>query len=162
MDATGVEFFKHNTWANLRLLDACIELSEPQLDASAQGTYGSIRDTLFHLVGSEEGYVARLTGEALENPLRRGDPFPGVADLRERALRSGEALTAAAARLSPDTVLEGIWRGELYAIPVAIVLLQVINHGTEHRAQVAAILTQQSVTPPAIDAWTYREVTVGS
>jgi uncharacterized damage-inducible protein DinB len=157
MGATMVEFFKHNTWANLRLLDACAELSEEQLDASAEGTYGTIRNTLVHFVGNEDNYLARLTDQAPQNPLRHGDPFPGVADLRERARRSGEALTAVAARLSPDKVLEVTWHGESHRIPAAIVLLQVINHATEHRAQVAAILTQLGITPPVMDGWTYHE-----
>ena len=157
MDVTVVEFFKHNTWANLGLCDTCAGLSEAQLDATAPGTYGRVRDTLVHIVANQENYLALLTGEAPQNPLRRGDPFPGVAALRERARASSEALTAAAARLSPDTVLRGTRHGEPYAIPAAIVLLQAINHATEHRAQVATILSQQGITPPELDSWAYHE-----
>ena len=36
---TGLpDFFKYNLWANLRLLDACIQLSDEQLDANMIGT----------------------------------------------------------------------------------------------------------------------------
>lgn len=70
MDTTLVELFRQNQWANLRLLDACSELSEEQLDASIVGTYGSIQDTLCHIMAAEERYVYRLTGDLPERPLR--------------------------------------------------------------------------------------------
>ena len=44
----------------------------------------------------------------------------------------------------------GIWR-----MPVSLFLLQVINHATEHRSQVATILTRLGVEPPEMDGWTY-------
>ena len=45
-----VMFCEHNTRANLRLLDFCARLSDEQLDASAPGTFGRVRDTLVHIV----------------------------------------------------------------------------------------------------------------
>jgi uncharacterized damage-inducible protein DinB len=49
------DFFKYNLWANLSLLDACAQLSDAQLDATTKGVYGSVRQTLMHLVSYEEG-----------------------------------------------------------------------------------------------------------
>ena len=49
------------------------------------------------------------------------------------------------------------WRGADYTLPVWLLLVQAINHATEHRAQVAAILTQQGIEPPSLDGWTYHE-----
>ena len=40
-------------------------------------------------------------------------------------------------------------------MPVSLFLLQAVNHGTEHRSQVATILTQLGVEPPEMDGWTY-------
>ena len=45
-----VTLYEHNTRANLRLLDFCAGLSDEQLDASAPGTFGRVRDTLVHIV----------------------------------------------------------------------------------------------------------------
>jgi len=33
----------------------------------------------------------------------------------------------------------------------------VINHATEHRAQIMAILTQLGIQPPDLDGWSYFE-----
>ena len=64
MPAGLPDFFKFNLWANLRLLDACAQLSNAQLDATIIGTFGSIRETLMHLFASEEGYARHVTGKA--------------------------------------------------------------------------------------------------
>jgi len=39
--------------------------------------------------------------------------------------------------------------------PKTIILTQAINHATEHRAQIMAILTQVGIQPPELDGWTY-------
>jgi len=44
------EAFAHHVWATLRLIDGC-ELSPEQLEAAVPGTYGSILETMRHLVG---------------------------------------------------------------------------------------------------------------
>lgn len=81
-----VEFFNHNTWANLRLLAACAALTEAQLDVVLPGTYGSIRNTLVHLIGAEERYL-RLLGHPADDILTHGAAYPGLADLERRVRR---------------------------------------------------------------------------
>jgi uncharacterized damage-inducible protein DinB len=48
---TLTTLFRHHLWANLRLFERCAGLTNEQLDAPVVGTYGSIRDTLQHIVG---------------------------------------------------------------------------------------------------------------
>jgi uncharacterized damage-inducible protein DinB len=40
-------------------------------------------------------------------------------------------------------------------MPASLILLQAVNHSTEHRSQVATILTQLQIEPPAMDGWAY-------
>ncbi|MBA2488933.1 MAG: hypothetical protein H0V36_06350 [Chloroflexi bacterium] len=54
--------FEHHVWATLRLVDACLPLSPEQLGTAAPGTYGSILDTMRHLVGSDSSYLFTMTG----------------------------------------------------------------------------------------------------
>jgi uncharacterized damage-inducible protein DinB len=159
MDAILTDFFEHNTWANLRLLDACAGLTEAQLGAAVPGTFGQLGATLVHLVAAEESYAARLTEAERPDRSWTEGPFPGVAALRERARRCGEALVAAAAREKAGRILRGTWCGEPYALPASTILIQAINHATEHRAQVATILSQIGIEPPAMDGWTYGDET---
>ena len=46
MDHPLIELFRHNLWANEKLLAACEKLDEAQMGASVPGVYGTIRDTL--------------------------------------------------------------------------------------------------------------------
>ena len=65
MDGALHALYRHKTWATLRLIEHCQGLDDADLDATTPGTYGSIRDTLHHLVRTEESYFARLTGRRL-------------------------------------------------------------------------------------------------
>ena len=40
-------------------------------------------------------------------------------------------------------------------MPASLILLQAVNHATEHRSQIATILTQLGIEPPAMDGWTF-------
>ncbi len=151
-----VEFFTHNTMMNRRLLETCRTLTPEQLAATATGTYGSIGRTLVHLANAQVNYTARLLDT--ERPERLPeDPFPGFVALTERLDRGNAELEQAAARGDQDRTVQvtgddppGTW-----SMPVPLFMLQAVNHGTEHRAQVAAILTQLGIEPPAMDGWTY-------
>jgi uncharacterized damage-inducible protein DinB len=156
------EIFRHNLWANLRLLEACAALSEEQLDLSAPGTYGRVRDTLVHLFGAESRYVARLRSEPPATNPEEPAGWPGLARLRESGQRSGEALIELATQTPPDLVLQGTRRGEPFKLSAAVVLIQSINHATEHRSHVVSILTQNGVSLPELDGWAYgRETGIG-
>lgn len=157
MSETLIELCHHNVWANQRLFDACAGLSDAHLDATLIGTFGSIRDTLMHLAGAQARIAAALSGAAPVSVNRDGDPFPGLAALRDDAHTSGEALAGLAARAQAGATVTTTWRGEAYTLPVWMLLAQAITHATEHRTQVAAILTQQGIEPPGMDVWTYHE-----
>jgi uncharacterized damage-inducible protein DinB len=54
MNAALLELFRHKTWATLRLIEYCQSLDDEHLDATIPGTHGTNRETLRHLVESEE------------------------------------------------------------------------------------------------------------
>lgn len=166
MSAMLAEFFRHNLWANLRLIDACAGLSEETLDATLPGTFGSVRETLVHIVNGEVSYRARIAGGerpiSLPNvssidELREYARSISIDELRERARTAGEALIATAEQADADRVIEGTWCGEPHAYPLSTLLIQAINHGADHRSQIATILTQHGIEPPNIDGWTYDD-----
>jgi uncharacterized damage-inducible protein DinB len=155
-DLPLVALFRHNLWANLRLLDACAALNEQQLAATTAGTYGPIYNTLRHIVAAEQGYLRRLSGRQPETPLQPEDN-PDVAALRDYARHTGEGLIAIAASAAPADVVPLEWDDQQWPVPASLILTQAINHATEHRAQVMTILTQQGVEPPDLSAWAYIE-----
>src|SRR5215211_4295946 len=83
--------FAHNAWANLKLLSFCEHLSDAQLDATAIGCFGSIRDTLQHIVGAEVSYVERVNGKLPPQPLSPGQ-VPGFAVMKDAVRWAGDEL----------------------------------------------------------------------
>jgi len=152
-----MEFFRHNAMMNQRLMEACRVLSPGQLAATATGTYGSIGATLVHIANSQEGYAARLLDA--ERPERLPeDPFPGFGALTERLLHGDAQLEEAAAEAGREdrkVQVTGDDPPGTWWMPVSLFLLQAVNHGTEHRSQVATILTQLGIEPPEMDGWAY-------
>ena len=149
--------FRHHLWANLRLLNACKMLTDQQLQTSIVGGYGSIDDTLQHMVRSEYGYFMRVsTGEPYDHP--SDAPPLTFAEMAESLRISGEGLIEWAPRVQPDTNVQVNWKdGTSVSVPLAIFLTQSINHATEHRAQIMAILTQLGIEPPDLSSWSYFE-----
>src|SRR5215210_4615824 len=96
--------FAHNTWANLKLLDFCARLSDAQLDATAIGCFGSIRDTVVHIVGAEVSYVVRVNGKLPPQPFSRGE-FPGFASLKDAVRWTNDELLQLALSARQDTLV---------------------------------------------------------
>ena len=152
--------FDHNTWANLKLLDFCEALSDEQLDTSVPGSYGSIRDTLQHIVGSEVSYVHRVNGKLpAERPTR--DRFAGFAVLKQAARWAGDELLALALSARADTIVQEVEPPAVVRYKLASLMVQAINHSTEHRTQVSTIITQLELAPPDMTGWQYMEETGG-
>jgi len=157
MNEVFLDLYKHNLWANQKLLAACESLPAEVLAADAKGTYGTVLDTLVHLVAAESRYVMRMTEQrAPENLLNEGT-FPGLEDLKQRARASGEELIALAAKTTANETVVVDEDGQKLNIRLSTYFAQAINHSTEHRAHVCTILTQQGIDPPRVDVWGYWE-----
>ena len=135
-----INIFNHHLWANLRLLDSCNQLTIEQMQAKVIGTFGSIQETLEHIVRAERSYFSRIsTGQPYRHP---PDAAPmTIADMLESARQTGLGLID--------------WDGTFRDVPKTVLLTQAINHATEHRAQIMVIMTQLGVEPPDLDSWTY-------
>jgi uncharacterized damage-inducible protein DinB len=151
-----VRLFEHNNWANDQIIQACSALSDEQLDAEpVSATKGSIRQTLLHLVAAQRGYLSLLT---LPVEARLREPL-AFAELQESARSSGEGLLALARDESGERLKAQIRTTDGYLVDPWVVMVQVINHATEHREQINSMLSALGVTPPNLDGWTYGEVT---
>lgn len=151
---TLTTLFSHNLWANLRLLERCAGLTEEQFNATIIGTYGSIHDTLQHIATAERSYFSRITtGQPYRRP-KDASPMT-IAEMTESLRASGTGLIEWAPKVQTDETVQVDWEGTPRDVPKTILLTQVINHATEHRAQVMAILTQLGIQPPELDSWNY-------
>ena len=147
--------FDHNRWANEVLLEACRGLTDEQFATSVHGTYGDLGSTLAHIASGETYYTVLLTRWRPATAWQQDDPFPGIDELLEVVRETGRRLADAARTMPADSTIE---RDPGEHIPVGVILVQAINHATEHRGHAATILTQLGITPPAMDGWEHGGV----
>ena len=146
--------FGHHVWASLRLIESCEDLSAEQLASSVPGTYGSVLDTLRHLVGSDRWYLYRIGGE---RATLIDEDRMDLSQLRAAMEENGVGWTEVVdGEPDPDAMI--VTRreddSETHAA-LGIRLAQVLHHGTDHRSQVCTALTALGLEPPEIDAWAY-------
>jgi uncharacterized damage-inducible protein DinB len=162
MESHLVEMFKQNQWANQKLLDFCEGLDTSLLDATAAGVFGTVHDTLRHILNAEIRYIAILTSPRPDELSIRDETLPLIAELKRRNIRAGEGLIRCAKEIPDGTILKGEDREGDYQAPASNIFVQAFNHSTDHRSQISTILTQHGIEPPELDGWTYLwEVTLG-
>ena len=144
----------HHVWASLRLMDVCLALTPEQLETSVPGTYGSILDTVRHLVGADASYLFVLSGGSFA---RIDEDAMSLPELRAQMATHGAAWNEVLdADPDPGAVLTRHRHdGTSTDAPVGIRLAQVVHHGTDHRSQICTALTTLGIEPPYIDVWDY-------
>ena len=148
--------FGHHVWASKLLLDACRPLTAEQLATTVPGTYGSLIDTLRHLVGGDAGYLNLLTnGEVAEIDEASLD-VPALRAEMDLVDRAWTAFLARDLDLDADVVRHREDGSESFA-PMSVRLAQVVHHGTDHRSQVATALTTLGIQPPDMDVWAFAQ-----
>jgi uncharacterized damage-inducible protein DinB len=148
--------FDYHVWASVRLIDACASLGPDQLTSGVPGTYGSIIDTIRHLVGADRSYLALLSAGAVREI---EEAELGLSELRAAMAANAVPWAALVARqLDPDAiVVRHRADGTESHAPLGIRLAQALHHGSDHRSQVCTALTALGIEPPAIDAWDFAE-----
>jgi uncharacterized damage-inducible protein DinB len=153
-DAPLIEFMRYNNWANQQVLAACQSLTEDQLAAAAPGAYGTIRDTLVHIIRAEARYAQRFTGEYLEPPFQWDDQ-PSLAALAAYNAQVGAALLDIAGRYTPTHLVPIQWDGQSMRFEAMALFIQIINHGIEHRTNITTILSALGLPAPDVAGWEY-------
>jgi uncharacterized damage-inducible protein DinB len=158
--------FEHNRWANLRLLAFCRDQPDVVLDAPGlAGTFGAIRDTWIHLLGNEEDYLSHDAWKAhapwltIETTIFKDRRWQGFDQLETVIREVGDAYLRLARELPAGVVLEGDVDGAPVRTLASVILVQVIDHSTEHRTHIRACLTAQGVEPPDVHGWAWDDAT---
>jgi uncharacterized damage-inducible protein DinB len=153
-EPTLIELIRYNNWANAQVLAACRELTADQLAATAPGTYGTIRDTLEHIIRAEASYVWRMTGNRPQ-PAFQWDDKPTLADLSTFAGHVAGALLDAAQRVPPTQIVHEEEGGNTIDYQARLLFIQAIDHGIEHRTNITTILSGLGLPTPEVDGWGY-------
>ncbi|MBF6611513.1 MAG: DinB family protein [Chloroflexi bacterium] len=151
--------FNYSIWARDRVLSGIETLDDAQLrEVPESGAYGSIHDTLAHMAVSEWVWVQRCSGQS-PTKLPRGEDFANLRvlidwwnEIHAEAMRYLSALT------SRDVQQEVTYTGpdgKTRTRKVWHMLMQVVNHQTEHRSQLASMLGSKGIDVPQTDLVVY-------
>lgn len=152
--AVLTEFIRYNNWANRQVLDACDKLSEEELATPIPGAFGTIRETVRHIIEAEAFYIGLLTGDAPQPPYE-DNQVPTVAEMKTYSGDLGAALVELADQFKvEDMVYEEGDGWELHYRSLAL-FIQIVNHGVEHRTNITTVLNQGLQEPPKVDGWEY-------
>jgi len=147
--------FAHHVWATTRLIDACLALDTKQLATAVPGTYGSILETMRHLVEGDSEYLSIMTGDRSHLIETEHMDLP---ELRVVMENDGDLWSRLLAHdLDPNAMVKEIDADDGFErdATTGIRLAQALHHGTDHRSQICTALTALGMEPPGIDAWTY-------
>ncbi len=154
------DFFEFHQWANATLIDFCEGLDDATLDAEEPGSYGTIRGALTHLFVTQTEFLTVIDGSP-PTSLVDGMPFPGFAALREAARVTDAAFLAAATDRDPDETIRTQWGGRDYAFNIMVLLVQTVNHGSEHRTEIQSILSRRGIRAPLLTTWMWAGLEQG-
>ncbi len=153
-------FSDYNTWANARILTACAGLSDAQFVAEGSASFSSIRDTLVHTMWAQWNWLLRWRGQPNPSHFDPAD-YPDVAAVRARWAeidREGHAFVATVNEQSLDAICRYVnSRNEPMAYPLWQQMLHQVNHGTQHRSEVAVLLTEYGHSPGGMDFIVYLD-----
>ncbi len=139
-------FAAYNQWANARIYDAALELTDEEFNRPVGAAFGSLMGTLNHLLVTDRIWMKRFTGEgdapaALDAIVHKGLGALRVAREAEdrRIVEWVDSLSekALAGRFTYMTVTDM----RTVSQRLAPALSHLFNHETHHRGQAHMILT---------------------
>jgi uncharacterized damage-inducible protein DinB len=155
-----VSFAKYEYWANEKLLQVVLELSEEQQQQEIKSSFPSIFKTCLHMWDASSIWWQRLQKQ--EHVLVPSLTFhPSMKDVVNGLLQQNEQWMEWVSSAS-ETDLAYIlpyknMKGDFFEQAVSDIVLHLNNHGTYHRGQVVTMLRQVGVEKiPQTDYALYR------
>ena len=147
------DLFAYDRWATRRVLAQLDGLSPDVWTRPSVVGDRSLAEILVHHLGASQrwriGFASRGTEDG---PSPERESMPPAAELVARWSAEWEAVDAWLATV--DDTFVGY---EFDGVPVWQMLVHVVNHGTQHRAEAAALLTAEGRSPGELDLINWAE-----
>ncbi len=158
--------YRYSEWANQRILDTAAKATAEQFLAEVGVSYSSLRDTLVHIMSSQWLWLMRWTGSSPRSRLEASE-YPDLAAVRARwgeiEADTQQFLSELSAARLGGIVNYQTFEGDPRAYPLWQLMLQQVNHATQHRSEAAVMLTQFGHSPGDLDfiIYLHRQSTGG-
>ncbi len=150
--------FQYNAWSNAKILDAASNVTQEQFLAPVPFPHGSLRGTLVHALFGEWVWRKRWEGTP-HNPGWKPEEFSTFESLRARWSDEQSRLMQFVADLTEERLYTKFKYISTEGFPHERVVWEsmahLVNHGTQHKTEAAAILTSLGHSPGDIDLIVY-------
>jgi len=127
-------FYDYHFSENRRIWEYASQLSNDQFAQAETYSRGSIRDQILHLMSCDQTWFSGLRGVEIPKDLEPAD-FHDRENIRLRWDAIVQTMHDYLAGLRDDMLFDKPLEGEDKDLILWQVLLHVVNHGTDHRAQ---------------------------
>ena len=146
--------YKYNQWTNKKILDAVAKVTQEQFLSPASFPHGGLRGTLVHALFAE--WIWRNRWEGTSPTVRlKPDDFPTFESLRTRWAEEEKLLMAFVEDVTEERLNSKFSYKATDGTPHERILWQamahLVNHGTQHKTEAAAMLTDFGQSPGDID-----------
>ena len=144
--------YAYNEWANLRILDAAARVTPEQFVQPNDMGLANLRGALVHILDAEYGWFNFLFDR--ERGWVKEEEFADVAGLRARWEQQNETTQGCLDTLQDEDLARvhtSEHEGQEYRWVLWQALVHVVNHGTQHRSECAALLTGFGHSPGDMD-----------
>ena len=148
------ELVRYHVRVNDRILDQSTKLSEEEFRRPGTTDNGSAYDTLLHMVIVDWSWREFCIGNDDDDSYPDGWPFPDLATIRSFWDDEHARLLGYASSLDEPAMSETLtWESEgtQWSAPRWEVIAHVVNHGTQHRSEMARYLTECGNSPGDLD-----------
>lgn len=151
--------YDYGYWVGARIQRALLQGTPEQFTAPNTSSHGSLRGTLVHTLFAQSIWRRRMQGEEMPTGLPKNDDYPTPQTLVD-ALQAEEAqMRAYIASLSDGDLQTIASYKTTKGVPQQDIrwhlFMHVLNHGTQHYAEAAAMLTDFGCSPGDVDMILY-------
>ncbi len=155
MNIQGIRLiYDYYYWANQKILTHTALVTHAQFVAPASFPYGGLRGTLVHILEAENGWLMRLKSLG-EGPEYFPEEFPTYNFLAERMNAKEQEMRSYLATLRDEDLNNHVRYTPYDGKPRDRILWRCLyhlaNHGTQHRSEAAALLTDFGRSPGDLD-----------
>jgi uncharacterized damage-inducible protein DinB len=163
MKAYLEQLYDYNVWANGLILKYAEQLPEEQFTQETSHSFGSIRDTLIHILTVEWLWRERMQGTGLEYAQAIEELIPEEYSTVEKLYHRWFDEELAMRNFLGDLEGEDFFQlvpytnaaGRDLEDPIADILAHMVLHGMQHRAEAAVMLTNFGFSPGNLDYTAY-------
>jgi len=144
-------FYNYHFAENRKLWETYIPLlTQEQFTRDLGYSLGSVRNQLVHLMSVDDTWFSGLRGVEIPEPLNPAH-FENRDDIRSYWDNVERSMVAYLEGLRDDMLFDKPLQDEDKALVLWQVLLHVVNHGTDHRAQILCMLNKLGVKTASQD-----------